>query len=1561
MKEGGDEDFAFDADQFLQQISGGVKEFPSPSKPQPSHSLGDSDFFHELEHFHEQIAPYVAPTSGVGTTLTSEVVVPSITATTEIPSIPQPSLPAHDFPPQTPPRDTLLSNTATASPAASSTAFSPSADLPPATSPEARSVSSPTPLPPLSPPPNATSAAPSTPAASPATPPPETDPRAIATSTPSTPPAGTTPPPSDAPPAGSPTLSVVAEHETLTASIEALCLGAGVDPAHYLTGADGTPTAESLAHLRDALAALRIEALLAKKGRLLACSAPGEGASTAEGPGRSELHRVDVTLGVALAQWAQAHNGAPFSGWVNPTTGSSPPRPTFPREAEAAPAPALALAQPSPVVAHAPAVAVADAGAGVGADPADTVPAAGPEFTGPPAAAQEAPPTPPTPVPAAAATCPPATMPPTAPAPAAPAAPTYSHKTPSPAAPPPRSLPPPLPLPSPLPPPRPVWTSRRPRRRPCPRPPRPSPLGATMSTTPVAVPAGTAPGPDAAPAPIPTAAPPVVSQPASATPAAEPSAAPAAAAAAAPAPSPNLGRPRIPRLVIPGGASTVTTTTTTTTPADPPQPAAESRTAPSGAAAQPHPAADAQAHRPHHAHHEHHEHPPHQQQQQQLAAAAGGSAPETAAPLPRRATARTTAPLATPPTTTAAPAAHRRAHPSAAPAARPTPSPPGRQQPSLHSTRTSAPLRDGPDHRLGTGSSSSGSGHPRSQSAGRDSGPLREESVSARWEHSLRNLPASTATLLGTLSAASSAAATSTLPGDPTSPAGRLAAASHHHQLTMDFHDFFAQIRPQQASSGGARLAPEGSRPGRGRRPFVWTISVVDNVRKQKWLVRPCESLFPFKEMPRGLFEFIILAVLAVLAFLVRLFSVLRYESVIHEFDPYFNYRTTKFLVEQGIYNFHNWFDEMTWYPLGRIIGGTIYPGLMWSAGIMYKVLNFLAFPIDVRNCCVFISPLFASFTVIVTYLMTKEVRDKKAGLFAAAFVAIAPGYISRSVAGSFDNECISIFALLFVFYLWIKAVKTGSMFWAACTALAYFYMAAAWGGYIFIINLIPLYTLVMLFFGRYSTRLYVAYTTFYVLGIFLSMQITFIGFAPVQSGEHMIAFGCFALLQVFMGFSFVKSLMDPARFVRLLRIGGASIIGVAVAAYVILTSIGYITPGRAVSTTCWTRPTPRSTSPSSPPSPSTSPPPGPRSSSTCTWSFPVPGGYVLLLPRPGRERPARTRKNDGLVFILIYGLTSIYFAGVMVRLMLVLTPIACIIAGIAISTIMSKYMTELKLQMEKREREQGRRHPARPVRRQKQSSELTQVWEESIAPVVPYVVVGMLTIFLAFYGRHCVWVTSEAYSSPSIVLAARQADGSKRIFDDFREAYYWLRWNTPADARIMSWWDYGYQITAMANRTVIVDNNTWNNSHIATVGSAMASREEDAYPIMRALDVDYVLVVFGGLTGYASDDINKFLWMVRIGGGVFPRIKERDYLTSQGEFRVDGQASETTLNTLMYKMCYYRFGEVMTSHERPTGWDNVRNCEIGKKDITLNYIDEAYTTEHWIVRIYKVREPETF
>ena len=59
--------------------------------------------------------------------------------------------------------------------------------------------------------------------------------------------------------------------------------------------------------------------------------------------------------------------------------------------------------------------------------------------------------------------------------------------------------------------------------------------------------------------------------------------------------------------------------------------------------------------------------------------------------------------------------------------------------------------------------------------------------------------------------------------------------------------------------------------------------------------------------------------------------------------------------------------------------------------------------------------------------------------------------------------------------------------------------------------------------------------------------------------------------------------------------------------------------------------------------------------------------------------------------------------------------------------------------------------------------------------------------------------------------------------------------------------------------------------------------------------------------------------------------------------------------NSLMYRLCFYRFGEVRTRADKPSGFDTVRDAEIGLKNYDLKYFREAYTTERWIVRIYEV------
>ncbi|XP_065882675.1 dolichyl-diphosphooligosaccharide--protein glycosyltransferase subunit STT3B-like [Dysidea avara] len=735
----------------------------------------------------------------------------------------------------------------------------------------------------------------------------------------------------------------------------------------------------------------------------------------------------------------------------------------------------------------------------------------------------------------------------------------------------------------------------------------------------------------------------------------------------------------------------------------------------------------------------------------------------------------------------------------------------------------------------------------------------------------------------------------------------------------------------------------------------------------------------------QSLLIIVVLLLACIVGFSSRLFAVIRFESIIHEFDPWFNFRSTRYMVEHGFYDFLNWFDERAWYPLGRIVGGTVYPGLMLTSGLIHYVLNSLHITIDIRNVCVFLAPFFSGLTAIATFLFTREVWNEKAGLLAACCIAIVPGYISRSVAGSYDNEGIAIFALMFTYFLWIRSVKTGSVFWSTLAALSYFYMVSAWGGYVFIINLIPLHVFVLLLMGRFSSRIYVAYTTFFLLGLVMSMQVPFVGFQPLRTSEHMAAAGVFSLLQVFAAVQFIQGYITGKQFRFLFAMFLVVSAGLVFLAVIVLTYAGYIAPwsGRFYSLydTGYAKihiPIIASVSEHQP----------------TTWTSFFFDLHVLLCMFPAGVWFVMKDLRDERLFVVLYAVSASYFAGVMVRLMLTLTPIVCVSASIAFSHSLDNYMSPVmdfmsgamkdsnkttkednqkaasnkggksskgqkegqKLYDKPQNKDKSKEKQANKQQQQADSQKGTDIGGPSMGSAV----VLLMMMLLVLFAVHCTWVTSNAYSSPSVVLSTNNYDGSRNILDDFREAYFWLRQNTPENARVMSWWDYGYQIAGMANRTTLVDNNTWNNSHIALVGMAMSSTEERAYEIMRMLDVNYILVIFGGMIGYSGDDINKFLWMVRIAEGEHPhRIKESNYFTPQGEFRVDSAGAPTLLNCLMYKMCYHRFGEVQTDFSSPPGFDRTRGVEIGNKNFKLSKIEEAYTTEHWLVRIYKVKDLE--
>jgi len=205
----------------------------------------------------------------------------------------------------------------------------------------------------------------------------------------------------------------------------------------------------------------------------------------------------------------------------------------------------------------------------------------------------------------------------------------------------------------------------------------------------------------------------------------------------------------------------------------------------------------------------------------------------------------------------------------------------------------------------------------------------------------------------------------------------------------------------------------------------------------------------------------------------------------------------------------------------------------------------------------------------------------------------------------------------------------------------------------------------------------------------------------------------------------------------------------------------------------------------------------------------------------------------------------------------------------------------------------------------------------------------GLSQISTDFYAYSV--MMAEHMSGPSIMYQARLQNGKSIVVDDYREAYWWLRDNTPEDARIMSWWDYGYQITGIANRTTIADGNTWNHEHIATLGRCLTSPEKKAHKIVRHL-ADYLLVWAGG----GGDDLAKSPHMARIGTSVYDDICPDDPTCRSFGF-IDNHMTPTPMMeaSLLYKLHMHG--------QRPG------------TSINPELFEEAFSSKYGKVRIFKV------
>jgi len=662
-----------------------------------------------------------------------------------------------------------------------------------------------------------------------------------------------------------------------------------------------------------------------------------------------------------------------------------------------------------------------------------------------------------------------------------------------------------------------------------------------------------------------------------------------------------------------------------------------------------------------------------------------------------------------------------------------------------------------------------------------------------------------------------------------------------------------------------------------------------------------------------------------IMAYTIRLQAIDEYGTVIHEFDPYFNYRATEYLYNNGAKKFFTWFDYKSWYPLGRPVGSTIYPGMQFTAVWIKRYI--VGDRMSLNDVCCYIPAWFGAITSFlvgcIAYECSLECNSgtnivsllwglfsgKKSkvkmgsgteiifglsspaaecGIFATGIMAIVPAHLMRSVGGGFDNESVALTAMASTFYLWIRSLRTfdnRSHLYGILAGVSYFYMAAVWGGYIFVINLIGLHAVTLVLIGRFSTKVYLSYSLFYSLGTLLAIQIPVIGLSPLKSLEQLGPFVVFVVYQIIQ-FTEVQirnkkiGRLDSWKY-RGRVFGAAFLVGLLFIA--VLTPHGYFGPvssrirGLFVKHTKTGNPLVDSVAEH-------------QAADNkaffrylqhlCTFA---PVGLLIVLCNLG----------DGPSFLITYAITAYYFSIKMVRLILIIAPIASILGGIAVGRIGSWCIYQLwddeedeaeKTQVNKKKGKKGvisLEGKKKKMTRKGNSSLLTPLASldelgNSVTSSFKTAEGVLMKRFMAFIMICTMYLfalsfqdysykISAAMSNPSILMKARLRDGTEVIVDDYREAYHWIRDNTAEDSRIMAWWDYGYQITAIANRTTIADGNTWNHEHIALLGKILTTDIEEGYNIARHL-ADYVLLWTGG----GGDDLAKSPHLARIANSVY-------------------------------------------------------------------------------------------
>jgi dolichyl-diphosphooligosaccharide--protein glycosyltransferase len=592
------------------------------------------------------------------------------------------------------------------------------------------------------------------------------------------------------------------------------------------------------------------------------------------------------------------------------------------------------------------------------------------------------------------------------------------------------------------------------------------------------------------------------------------------------------------------------------------------------------------------------------------------------------------------------------------------------------------------------------------------------------------------------------------------------------------------------------------------------------------------------------------ISLIVILAFLVRI-QPMKWGIYLYEFDPYLQYKVTKYILENGFPAWFHWHDNQSWYPEGRDMAASTYPGLPLMGAFLYSVASFFGIRLPLLQFLTFVPPFLAAIASLAMYYLGKDYGGRAVGLFSAFFMAVGPSYVARTFLGWYDDESVGILSLILMSLFYLRSLEDersfkGSVVYALLSGLSLGYLCISWGAFRYALGLLALSSFI-LFLLRFSRRLLVSYGITMGLGLLGILSIPRGGLAFASEITFLASIGLFFLF-------LARELIGRLGGQKPKLIAWTSIALVLFLGAYGLWRMGYLNlPGgkfMAVIFPPTRTPIIESVGEHQP----------------ATWASYFSSFGILTFLAPIFFLFVLWKPNIRNLYLATFLATSIYFAATFVRLEIILAP-ALYLAGAYVLMELLKPLVE------------NLRPRAAMAARGRFFVEGRFGKEVSAALII------ILMVLILFPGNLFVSMGVQMAQSPATI--ASSSIPVRAQLNDWIQTLAWIRDNLPEDAVVASWWDYGYWLTILGNKTTLVDNATIDTVKIARIAKMFLSSEKEAVKILKEYNVSYVVVFVDFWAKYPSYGLyisggygeeNKYYRMVQIANQVYGGYNITEY-----------------------------------------------------------------------------------